>query len=72
MQSLSKSLQCASVALQSFGQAREFRILKLEVSEKLPRITELWQEVNVQGCVLCKVCESRNLSRQCYLSVLVV
>ena len=31
----SKSPQCASVALRSFGQAREFRILKPEVSEKL-------------------------------------
>jgi len=33
----SKSPQCASVALRSFGQAREFRILKPEVSEKLPQ-----------------------------------
>ena len=32
-----KSPQCASVALPSFGQAREFRILKPEVSDKLPQ-----------------------------------
>ena len=33
----SKSPQCASVAFRSFGQAREFRILKPEVSEKIPQ-----------------------------------
>ena len=33
----SKSPQCARVALRSFGQAREFQILKPEVSENLPQ-----------------------------------
>ena len=40
----SKSPQCASVALPSFGQAREFRILKPNVSEKITTaIAGLWQ-----------------------------
>ena len=45
-----KSLQCAGMALQSFGQAREFLILKPEVSEKLTEVTGLWQQVQV--CIL--------------------
>ena len=40
-----KSPQWAGVALQSSGQAREFQILKPEVSEKLPGLTDLWQQV---------------------------
>ena len=40
-----RSLQCAGMALQSFGQAHEFLILKPEVSEKLPARAGLWQQV---------------------------